>query len=402
MTLVQISRKTAPNHGFTLLIMGFRVFFLAASLYSVASIGAWALVYSGLLSTDFGTLTPSQWHAHEMIYGYTFAVIAGFLLTAVWNWTGNPTASGMTLLALVALWIAPRFLFLTAGSHLEVAFVCDTLFGLLLLVAIASPIVASRQWRQLGVLSKVLMLLFGNTLFYLDALGVVEGGMTVALHGGVLIITALILTIGGRTIPAFIEVGAGEELTITNPVWIQAASLALFVGYFAVLLTVGGGWIAASFAIALFIVTTVRLWLWHSRTIWTRPLVWSLYLAIVFIDLGFLLSALAAFGHVSPFLFLHAFAYGGIGLATWGMMARVTLGHTGRNVRTPPRGTFLAVAILTGGALVRIAGPLIFPQAYAVWILLSQVAWATAFAGFIALYGAMLVVGRSDEASRAL
>ena len=176
-----------------ILRLGFRPFFLAAAVYAALGMAAWGLAW---FTAWPPTAIPAPlWHAHEMLYGYALAVVAGFLLTAVRNWTGLPTARGGALAALLALWCAARLGYFLGPAALPYVAALDLGFDLLLLAAVATPIVRVRQWRQAGILAKLVLLITGNALFYLGVMGQVVDGTFYALHGGVFVLVALILTI---------------------------------------------------------------------------------------------------------------------------------------------------------------------------------------------------------------
>ena len=142
-------KKALPQHAF--LNLAFRPFFLGASLFSILSLSLWMVVYNGYVSLRITNITPAQWHAHEMLFGYTFAVIAGFLLTAVKNWTGIQTLHGKPLLGLFALWASARFVMLAMPNLVALAAMLDITFNLTLAYAVATPIIKVKQWRQLGI-----------------------------------------------------------------------------------------------------------------------------------------------------------------------------------------------------------------------------------------------------------
>ncbi|MCP5202139.1 MAG: NnrS family protein [Gammaproteobacteria bacterium] len=379
---------------FPLLRLGFRTFFLAAGTWAVFAMLAWAAAWSG--RWQFGAVPVMAWHAHEMIYGYALAVVAGFLLTAVPNWTGRPTPRGPGLAALAALWLAARLALASVPDALVVAAVLDLAFDVLLLVAVARPIVAVRQWRQAGILAKLLLLGGGNLSFYLAAGGIWPAGQTLALHGGVFLLVALILTIAGRVMPGFISRGVRTAVTVVEPRGATGLTLVLFLAFFVAELAGADPRLAGLCAAALVLVTTRRLAAWHTRALWREPLLWGLYLAVVAIDAGFLLYALAGWFDVPRSLALHAFAAGGIGLATLAMMARVALGHTGRDIRTPPRALAPALGLLVLAVLARVVLPLAAPMHYAIAIELAQGLWIAAFAIFVFTYAPILWQPRVD------
>ncbi|MGE0485667.1 MAG: NnrS family protein [Gammaproteobacteria bacterium] len=377
-----------------LLRLGFRVFFLAAGAWAVLAMLAWAAAWAG--GWQFGAVPAVAWHAHEMIYGYALAVVAGFLLTAVPNWTGRPTPRGAALGLLAAVWLAARLALASTPGALIVAAVLDLAFDVLLLFAIARPIVAVRQWRQAGILAKLVLLGGGNLAFYLGAAGTWPAGQTLALHGGVFLLVALILTIAGRVLPGFITRGVRVPVTIAEPRGATGLTLVLFLAFFVAELAGADGRFTGTLAAGLVLVTTHRLVAWHTPALWREPLLWGLFLAIVTIDFGFGLYALAGWFAVPRSLALHAFAAGGIGLATLAMMARVALGHSGRDIREPPRALAPALVLLALAGLARVVLPLAAPAHYAVAVELAQGLWVAAFAIFVLVYAPILWRPRVD------
>ncbi len=368
------------------LSLGFRPFFLAAGAYAVLAMSLWFAVYAFALQPDFTRLPATLWHAHEMIFGYTLAVIAGFLLTAVTNWTGLQTLRGIPLLILLLLWLAARTGFYLPALGLAWSAVADTLFCLYLLVAITIPIVRKRQWQQTGIVAKLALIGAGNLLFYLGVLGYLDQGTRWGLYTGFYLVIGLILTMSRRLIPFFIERGLQTRVQLRNSSRVDIASLVIYLVFFVVEVFVGNRAAAAALAGVLFLIHSYRLLGWHTRGIWHKPLLWSLYLSYLFITTGFLLFAASLWFDSLWFPALHAFAVGGIGLVTLSMMTRVSLGHTGRSIHEPPPLMPLFLLLLVIGALVRVMFPALLPNFYSHWIELSQLMWISAFAGFVAVY----------------
>jgi len=197
-------------------------------------------------------------------------------------------------------------------------------------------------------------------------------------------------------IPFFIERGCDTPVQLTYRAWLDVAILACYLLFAIAEIFVSSAILSALLAGALVILNLVRLWDWHTPGIWRKPLLWVLYVAYLWITFGFLLKAGTLLGGLSPSLAVHAFTVGGIGMMTLGMMARVSLGHTGRNVFDPPRvvnGMFL---LLGAAAVVRVLLPLLDFGHYTQWILLSQWLWMAAFALFVLVYAPILVKPRID------
>jgi uncharacterized protein involved in response to NO len=385
------------NEHAAVLALGFRPFFLGASALSVVAVGLWLGVYRFNVPLTFETLPPTLWHAHALIYGYAVAVIAGFLLTAVKNWTGIQTAQGLKLLALFSLWAIARIALFFGDAFVAMAAVADLAFIAVLSISLIKPIGQSKQWRQLAILSKLVLLGIGNLLFYAGSLGFLEQGGRWGVYTGLYLVVGLILTMGRRVIPGFIERGVGYPVALRNRRWIDLSSMALFVLFFVLDTFTSFSRIAGWIAVALFMLHGIRAAGWHTRGIWSKPLLWSLYLAYLFITLGFGLYALNALADVGAYyLGIHAFAVGGIGVITMGMMARVSLGHTGRDVHAPPISISWALTLVCLAAVVRVLIPLADTQHYSSVILFSAALWICGFMVFAWAYFPILARPRLD------
>ena len=392
----QIDTRPVPGRT-AFLNLGFRPFFTVAAAFAVLSMLAWTGVIVFGWQTEFTALPLTTWHAHEMIYGYALAVIAGFLLTAVKNWTGIQTLHGTPLLLLLLLWLAGRLLlFAGAAVPMHIIALVDSLFLVWLIGALLVPVIKVRQWKQLGIISKLVLLLLSNGVFYAGALGVIEDGMRIGLYSGIYLVIALIFVMGRRVMPMFIANGVGYPVQLKNRPWLDIASLVLFLVFWIADIVRPDTLPVALLAMALLVLHAVRLAGWYTPGIWKKPLLWVLYVGYGWLVAGFALKAAVVFLGISPFLPLHAFTYGGIGMITLGMMARVTLGHTGRNVFDPPPVLFWMFAVLLFGAVIRVLLPLVDPLHYPTWIVLSQGLWIIAFSLFLAIFLSLLVRPRVD------
>jgi uncharacterized protein involved in response to NO len=331
-----------------------------------------------------------------MIYGYSMAVVAGFLLTAVKSWTGMQTLTGHPLLLLLLLWAAGRFAPFIGGIPDELIAVTDNLFLAFLFLAVTWPVLQAKQWTQIGIASKVLLMMLSNVLFYLGVFGIVPNGIKWGLYTGLYLILALIFTMGRRVIPYFIERGVGYPIKLKNWRWLDMSSLVLFVLFWVSDVLVEKAGMTALLAGCLFVLHTIRLTGWYTNGIWKNPLLWVLYLGYSALVVGFALKVATFFFGVSPFLAVHAFAFGGVGMITVGMMSRVSLGHTGRSVLEPPPALSWAYAILGLGAVVRVIFPLVDRYHYVVWIGVSQVLWTISFCLFLVVFAPILIRPRVD------
>ncbi len=393
---MQISDQSLPRSP-AWLRLGFRPFFLAAGGFAVSAMLVWFAAYERGWSLPFAGLGAVRWHAHEMIFGYSMAVVAGFLLTAVRNWTGIQTLRGVPLLSVFGFWLLARLLLLLGNQrYLFAAASFDLLFGAALVAAISVPIVRRKLWNNLAIVAKVALLVVSNLVFYLGAAGTLEQGVYWGLYSGLYLLVALVFTLSRRVLPFFIERGVDEKIELYNNKWIDIASLVLFVAFWIAELTRPNGPWVALLAGLLLVLHLVRLLGWYNAGIWKKPLLWILYLAYAAMVAGFALkSGVYLFGF-SPFLALHAFAVGGIGMMTLGMMTRVALGHTGRNVFEPPPVLKLVFALLLAALLARVLLPLLVQAHYAVWIGLSQWLWIGAFTVYFLVYFPILTRPRID------
>jgi len=392
-----INLEHETTHGLPLFRLGFRPFFLGAGVFAVIAMAVWAGSYTYGLDLYFIGLPPTIWHAHEMIFGYAMAVISGFLLTGVRNWTGLQTLRGAGLALLFALWAAARTLPLS-GWHAPVAVYAalDLLFMTGIMIAAAIPVIRVRQFTQYGVISKLLLLLMSNVLFYLGVFGAVGQGVHWGLYSGLYIVIALVFVMGRRVIPFFIEKGVDSRVELVNYRWVDVSSLVLLLALWLLDVFTQQTKFASLVAAALVVVHVIRLAGWHTRQLWSKPLLWVLFLAYASMITGFALKAAQCCFEVSPLLAVHAFAYGGIGVVTLGMMSRVIIGHTGRNVFEPPPVLFLCFGLLVLGAVVRVLLPLISMDLYVYWIGISQLLWIAAFAIFLVVFTPMLLAPRVD------
>jgi uncharacterized protein involved in response to NO len=393
MLTIENPKKTTR---FPVLNLGFRPFFLAAGGFAVLSMLIWVGLYQFGWTLRLNGLPATTWHAHEMLYGYAMAVAAGFLLTAVKNWTGVQTLHGAPLLVLFLLWLAARVVPFLTPLPIESMALLDLGFMAFLLVAVALPVVKVRQWKQVGILSLLFLMLGANALFYLGLLGVLSDGVQWGLYSGLYLIVALVFAMGRRVIPFFIEKGVGYPVQLKNRLWLDWAVLVLFLLFAVVDVFTPYAGLAALLAAVQIPLHGLRMVDWHTPGIWRKPLLWVLYLASGSMLLGFVLKLAGYQFAISPFLAVHAFAVGGIGMVTIGMMARVTLGHTGRSVFAPPTVDSWIFAVLFLGAVVRVIVPLLDTVHYGFWVGLSQLLWIAAFSLFFGVHFPMLYGPRVD------
>lgn len=386
--------KPQPIFDYPLFALGFRAFFALAGLAALVLILFWNALFNGSLTTEH-YFPDSYWHAHEMLLGYAVAVIAGFLLTAVKNWTGKPTLTGDPLASLCLLWLYGRILPFYAGE-LPDALIALVDFSFLPALAyqVSKPIIEARQYRNLFFIGLLLLLAVGNALIHAQMLGLQTNTAATGIQLAVATIIILILIIAGRVFPFFTERGIPGTLIIKNPL-LDNVSVASAVIVFALQLFGISGTLLALAALIAAVVNTARLFGWYVKRVIYVPLLWVLYTGYSWIILGFMLSALSAYSLVASSLALHAFTLGGIGVLTLGMMARVSLGHTGRAMKAS-NAIAIAFALINIAALFRVLLPIAIPGWYENLIYVSTLFWLAAFSLFVFVYAPILANARID------
>jgi uncharacterized protein involved in response to NO len=376
--------------GYALWQLGLRPFYLLASGFAALSILLWVCQYTGLLPVAF-LQTPAR-HGHEMLFGYTMAVVAGFLLTAVRNWTGQPTPTGAALLALAALWVAGRVAVLTPFATAAAA--VNAAFPLALAVAIGVPLVRSRNRRNYFFVALLLLLALAAASWHLSHLAVFRWPERASLQVGLDVVLFIMAVMGGRVIPMFTSNGIPGVRATRRPRVEQGALGAVLALLAADLLLVPAPVVAA---LALFGAFThaVRLWLWQPWRTFGTPLVWVLHAAYGWIVVHLVLRGLAAIGIVSWLLAVHALTIGAIGGMTIGMMTRTARGHTGRPL-TAGRAEIACYVLVALAAAIRVFGGMLLPGDYAATVVVSGVCWCVAFALYFVRYWPVLSRTRID------
>lgn len=377
---------------------GFRPFFLLAAAFAALLVPLWLLVLDGKLAPG-RYLDPIYWHAHEMVFGYAVAVIAGFLLTAVGNWTKRETLVGAPLLALAALWVLGRVLI--SGPQLGppwITAVVDLAFLPALAIVIARPLIATRNARNFVMLAIVVALFMANLAVHLDVLGVVDASAGWRRRGcllGIDVVVLVILVVAGRTFPMFTR-NATNVATIGSSPWLDRLALGAMGGLVVLDAVVPGRTETSIAAGVVAVLALVRTWRWGARHTLRTPLLWILHAGYLWIPLGLgLRAAAAAMPAVSPQLATHALTVGAIGSLTLGMMARVALGHSGRLLVTS-RPISLAFGLVTVAALARVSALVLGMDHYRASLLVAGVAWTAAFTLYVVVYAPILSAPRVD------
>ncbi len=392
-----MSRSSAQQmrswQGPALLSFGFRPFFLLGAVWAALAMLLWALALAGLLDlpTRLGLVS---WHAHAFLFGYVGAIIAGFLLTAVPNWTGRLPVVGWRLGALAALWVLGRIAVL-ASVFLPpwVAPVVDLAFPLALGALILREIVAGRNWRNLPVLGLLAVFAGANLAFHLDALSGGYAAQGTGLRLGLASVIGMITLIGGRIVPSFTRnwlVQRGET-RLPAPPMRRFDKITLLLSLPALLAWVA--WpqdpVTATLLLLFAALHAVRLARWQGLRTRAEPLVWVLHLGYGFVPLGALALGLATLwpGLVSPAAAQHVWMAGALGLMTLAVMTRATLGHTGHALTACPMTVVIYVA-LTVSVLARLFAAALPGQ---LGHDIAALAWILAFAVFSVIYGPRLL-----------
>jgi uncharacterized protein involved in response to NO len=369
---------------------GFRPFFLGAGIWAALAILIWIPLYMGTF-TWRSALSPLDWHIHEMLYGYVPAVVAGFLLTAIPNWTGRLPVCGAPLAGLALVWLSGRIAMLMGGSiGVVTAATIDTGFLVLMLAVTLREVVAGKNWRNLRVLGLVLVLLAGNLVFHVETIRF--GAANYGVRIGIAAILLLISLVGGRIIPSFTH----NWMARANP-GRMPVSFRRFDGVVIALTAVTfASWIAAPTATVtgvLMIVTgllqAARLARWAGDRTWRDRLVLVLHVAYAFVPIGFLLTGAAILHpeHAPASAGVHAWTTGAIGMMTMAVMTRASLGHTGQGLVATPLTQAIYVCLLVA-AILRITAACTGSMAL---IHASGTAWILGFGGFAAVYGPLLI-----------
>jgi uncharacterized protein involved in response to NO len=376
--------------GIALWRLGFRPFYLLASVFAATSIALWALQYAGWLR--HGYLAGPVWHAHEMLFGFTLAVIAGFLLTAVRNWTGRPTPTGAWLAALAALWIAGRVLVLTPYGALAAA--VNVAFPLALAVGIGIPLVRSGNRRNYFFIALLLALAVAVLGVHLGELGVIALPAWLSLRIALDLVLLIMTVMAGRVVPMFTNNGVPGARARRHPVLEKAALGGIVVLIAADVLQVEGVALAALLAL-LAAVHLARLALWEPWKTLRVPLVWVLHAAYLWIPIHLALRALGEVGLIAAALATHALTVGAIGGLTMAMMTRTAKGHTGLQLEAL-RGDVACYILVLAAAVARVLGPILAPEHDVAWVVVSAALWSSAYALYAVRYAPLLTRPRRD------
>lgn len=392
--VVTKARKPVPRGiargGPPVLSYGFRPFFLLAGLFAIVAMVAWvgALTAGWEVGGAYGML---NWHAHEMLFGYTSAALAGYMLTAIPNWTGRLPVSGLPLLGLVIVWLMGRLAMAAPGIiGLPLSMLIDASFLPLMATVAGVEIIAGKNWKNLKILAGLIALSLANIGFHVSV--AYNAGSLEASRAGVAIYVMLIAVVGGRIVPSFTRnwlarAGSAKlpasfgRFDVVAVLWLLLA-LALWVALPDTLVTAAVATVAA-------LLHAFRLARWRGARTIGEPLLVALHVGYAFVPLGMLSVAMASVGWIANASALHILTVGAIGGMTLAVMTRASLGHTGRAL-TASAATSIAYLALALSAVLRPFAELI-PTQYHVLLSLSGGCWLIAFGLFVLEFGPMLV-----------
>jgi uncharacterized protein involved in response to NO len=379
--------------------LGFRPFFLLGPLMGCIALSFWLFFLSGGVTQSLAT-TPILWHAHEMIYGFSTAIVAGFILTASQNWSGKRGVHGHPLIVLVLVWAIARVLMFFPASYAPVIGVVDLMFypllGYFLFTYLKDP--ELKEERIFYLFFAMLwvgnfLIHFGQSQALLNRYHIFDlagRGVLLGLHTMVLIV----LFLGGRVIPFFTESNASKKQPKENE-RLEKVLPWLGIAFVLVHLVRPGSIYSAVISAMMAAAHAWRWWGWQVRRSYHVHLLWILHIGYLWLVLGFLAYVFVDLGFLQRSIAVHSLGVGGISMIILGMIARVSLGHTGRPLRPRPV-TVVAFYLIAAAAVVRVLGALIFTHSVgAIWWT-SGLLWITAFLLYFSQYWKLLSSPRID------
>ncbi|MDN2480417.1 NnrS family protein [Vibrio agarivorans] len=390
--MLNITDRKVEEGIVPVLRLGFRPFFLLGSLYAVIAIVLWVWMFQTGAPSALN-VPPLWWHVHEMMFGFGMAIVMGFVLTAVQNWTGIPGTKSYRLAVLVALWLVVRILFWTPAPLWLVSSI-EALFLALCAYEVGLRVVKAKGWRNLFFIPLFVLAIGANFASYATIKGMPPFSSSAVWQAMLWWFALLLSVMGARVIPFF----TARRFNFEKPqpwIWLEWASnlpiMILFVLSFFPLTFAELGMPIMLFAgIAQF----VRVMRWKPWRTLSEPLVWSLHLSYLCLPLSLILRG-AWDNPMAQHALIHLFAIGAFGGVILAMIARVTMGHTGRAIYEGPS-MWLAFALIVVAALVRSIGTAFYPELMMRWIEIAAVLWVVAFGLFVVKFAKMLITARVD------
>ena len=394
--MIQITDNAKEQQLIPVFRLAFRPFFLVGSIFAIISILLWGLILSGKIS--MASMLPStMWHAHEMLFGFAGAIILGFLLTAVQNWTGYPGLKGGKLAFIFVIWLLARIaLFVLPPELFWVTMVLELSWMPLAALALGIAVIHAKQWRNLFFvpLLAVMSLLNALSLWGFQSYDYIMSQN--AIWSMLFLVFFIIAVMGGRVIPFFTSKG-------TNTDKVQPISILEYSALIPILLLAILAWfpslkdVSAVMAIIAGIANMLRVIRWRPIITLPVPLLWSLHLSYLLLSSGLLFYALALFfPTVNAITMIHLTAIGGFAGVILAMISRVSLGHTGRTLK-PSKWMSVAFVLIALSAISRTFLPMLMPSVPLMPYWISILCWCLAFGLFVVFYAKMLVTARLDK-----
>jgi uncharacterized protein involved in response to NO len=377
---------------------GFRPFFFVAGVYAAVALGAWLVIYASG-SAPLAGLPPQYWHAHEMLFGFVAAAVAGFMLTAVPSWTGGRGFAGWPLKILVLLWLTGRLAFALAATLPVVLLAILELAFIPALILTIAPSLLRAPSRNTPLLL-VLLVFWASDLVFMLGVAYQDVAMSArGLRGGLDLVLVLITVIGGRIVPAFTgNALRARAVTVTlraSPL-LERLTISAMLAYAIADVTAPMHGLTGTIAALAGVAQALRLAGWQGVRTLSQPIVWVLHLGYLWLPVGLFLKALYVLGDVGWAVhFQHALGAGAAGTMILAVMTRASLGHTGRPLQVR-RIVTLAYVLLTGGVAVRVFGPALLPGSYLATVVTAGALWVIAFALFVYAYAPVLLRPRVD------
>lgn len=382
---------------------GFRPFFLGAAVYAVLAMAMWiAWIWTQEPAWTALRGTPFAWHAHEMVFGFAAAAVAGFLLTAVPNWTGALPLSGRPLVTLFAVWLAGRIAMNATGvlpGSLVAAI--DLAFVPLLGFVAARQLLVRPAPRNLVFLVLLTVLTGANAAYHLAADGLAAIDEMAGIRLALMLLVLMIVLVGGRIVPAFTH----NWLHLNLPpgpmprryAWLDATAIASVALFAALQVIPAPTRLMELVALLAALANGARLVLWRGLATWRAPIVWILHVGYAWVVVGLAMVGAAVFSAEIPAAAAaHAFGSGAVGTMTMAVMTRASLGHTGRPL-VAPAPVVWAYGLVTLAALARTFGALLAPEHYTAILVAAGLAWIGAFSLFVAVYSPILSTPRTSK-----
>ncbi|MEO8883879.1 MAG: NnrS family protein [Devosia sp.] len=392
MTAITEEERVRRARQPAVLTYAFRPMFLAAATWAIVAIAVWLVMFLGYIQMPT-RFDPLAWHVHEMLFGFVMAAVAGFLLTAIPNWTGRLPVRGRPLALLSGLWLLGRIACLiSADLPSWLAIIADLSFPVTLLAVAAREITIGRNWRNLPMTAPLTVFVIADLLMHLESIGLpVPGG--IGLRLGLAAPILLISVVGGRIIPSFTRnwlfKRKSDRLPAAHGIVDKAAVASLCAGLILWAVLPDFLWSGVLLMIAA-IVNAWRLARWAGLSTWAEPLLFILHVGYAWLVLGTGLLGLAILGVGVPVASaIHALTAGAIATMILAVMPRVTLGHTGRDL-TANRATVAIFLLINAAAITRVCASW-HPVAMMTLLALSAACWIAAFGLFEIVYGPMLL-----------